>query len=230
MSFQRFYESWFDELRGLVQQLRGAPVPPATEEQRALLRQLVGRAVAHYAEYYRSKAAAARGDVLAFFAAPWTTTLERSLHWIGGWRPTTAFHLVYTESSILFESHVVDILRGHHTGDLGDLSPGQFRRVSELQIETVQLENDITDQLCDWQDEATDIVGIMYAGVDVKMEKLSVILEKADELRLKTIKNLVELLTLQQAAEFLVAAADLQFGIRAWGIQQDRRRATASHK
>lgn len=39
------------------------------------------------------------------------------------------FHLVYTESSTLFESHIVDILRGLRTGDLGDLSPSQFRPV-----------------------------------------------------------------------------------------------------
>ncbi|KAL0353839.1 UNVERIFIED_CONTAM: hypothetical protein Sangu_0965200 [Sesamum angustifolium] len=151
MLFQRFYNTWFEQLRQLVQQLSEAPIPPTTEEHHHQLRQLVQKAMSHYAEYYRAKSAAAKHDVLAFVSAPWTTSLERSLHWIGGWRPTTAFHLVYTESSILFESHVVDILRGFHTGDLGDLSPGQFRRVSELQIETVQQENDITDELSDWQ-------------------------------------------------------------------------------
>lgn len=150
-SFQRFYETWFEQLRQLVQQLGQAPIPPTTDEHRLQLRQLVQKAISHYADYYSTKSVAAKGDVLSFFSTPWTTALERSLHWIGGWRPTTAFHLVYTESSILFESHVIDILRGYHTGDLGDLSPGQFRRVSELQIQTVQEENDITDQLCCWQ-------------------------------------------------------------------------------
>ncbi|KAH6780875.1 transcription factor-like protein [Perilla frutescens var. hirtella] len=150
-NFQGFYETWIEQLRQLVQQLSQAPIPPTTDEHRHQLRQLVQKTTTHYTEYYGSKSSAAKNDVLSFFSAPWTTALERSLQWIGGWRPTTAFHLVYTESSILFESHVVDILRGYHTGDLGDLSPGQFRRVSELQIETVQQENDITDELCDWQ-------------------------------------------------------------------------------
>ncbi|GFZ05094.1 hypothetical protein Acr_17g0006660 [Actinidia rufa] len=68
-----------------------------------------------------------------------------------GWRPTTAFHLVYTESSILFELQIGDILRGLRSGDLGDLSPAQFRRVSELQCDTVHQENDITDELSNWQ-------------------------------------------------------------------------------
>lgn len=64
----------------------------------------------------------------------------------------------------------------------------------------------------------------MYGDVDRKTEKLVVILEKADKLRLKTIKSLVELLTPQQGAEFLVAAAELHFGIHGWGLDQDIQR------
>lgn len=82
----------------------------------------------------------------------------------------------------------------------------------------------IYECVCIYQDEATDIVGIIYADDDRKMERLAEILEKADRLRLGTIESLVELLTPQQAAEFLVAAAELQFGIRGWGLQQDRQR------
>ncbi|CAN1335575.1 Protein DOG1-like 2 [Linum perenne] len=134
------------------------------------------------------------------FTAPWASSLERSLHWIAGWRPTTLFHLVYTESSILFESHIVDILKGMKTGDLGDLSPAQFRRVSELQCDTVKEENSITDELSEWQDGASEL---------------------ADDLRLKTVRRVVELLTPQQAVEFLIAAAELQFGVRRWGQDQD---------
>ncbi|KAG8386433.1 hypothetical protein BUALT_Bualt03G0148200 [Buddleja alternifolia] len=207
-TFQSFYITWHDQLRQLVCQLSQAPKPPTAAADGDQIHQLVQKTTSHYADYYRAKAAAAKHDVLIFFSAPWTTPLERSLHWIGGWRPTTAFHLIYTESSILFESHVVDILRGFHTGDLGDLSPAQFRRVSELQCET---------------DDAIDLVGV-YGDVDRRLERLAGILEKADGLRLRTINNVVELLTPQQAAEFLVAAAELHFGIRGWGIEQDRQR------
>lgn len=150
-TFQRFYDTWSEQLRQQAHQLSQAPNPPTTAEHHHHLRQLVNKTMSHYADYYRAKSVAAKQDVFELFTAPWASALERSLHWIGGWRPTTAYHLVYTESSILFESHVVDILRGLHTGDLGDLSPGQFGRVSELQIQTVQEENDITDQLSNWQ-------------------------------------------------------------------------------
>ncbi|KAJ7948754.1 Transcription factor [Quillaja saponaria] len=99
----------------------------------------------------RTKSIAAEADALSVLSAPWATALERSLHWISGWRPTTAFHLVYSESSILFESHIMDTLRGVRTGDLGDLSPTQFRRVSELQCDTVKEENAMTEELSEWQ-------------------------------------------------------------------------------
>lgn len=151
MSFHSFYNIWIEQLWQLQLQLRQALPTLTAEEHQHQLRKLVQKLMSHYDEYYRVKSLFAKNDVLSFFSAPWTSVLERSLHWICGWRPTTAFHLIYSESSILFQSHVVDILRGRGTGDLGDLSPGQFRRVSELQCETVQEENDITDELSEWQ-------------------------------------------------------------------------------
>lgn len=178
----------------------------------------------HYDEYYRVKSLAAKNDVLSLFSAPWLNFLERSLHWIVGWRPTTLFHLVYTESSILFESHVIDILRGVRTGDLGDLSPSQLGRVSELQCETVREENAINDELSKWQEGVSEIVGRTCVDLDEKIQRMVSIVEKAEDLRLRTFKELVQLLTPQQATEFLVAAAELQFGVHWWGLNQDRQR------
>ncbi|KAG5546102.1 hypothetical protein RHGRI_018319 [Rhododendron griersonianum] len=219
MGFHRFYETWFDHLRLLVDQLSQAPKPPTSQDHHDALHHLVQKAMAHYAEYYRVKSLAAKHDVLSVFAAPWSTSLERSLLWIGGWRPTTAFHLIYTESSIMFESKIVDILRGLRTGDLGDLSPGQFRRVSELQCDTVREENAITDELSEWQDGSGDMLGLVCGGIAYgKMERLGRVLEKADDLRLRTVRNVVEMLTLQQAVQFLIAAAELQFGVHIWGL------------
>ncbi|PHU12707.1 hypothetical protein BC332_19637 [Capsicum chinense] len=151
MSFQRFYQTWYDQLKDVVRQLSQVPRQPTNDQQHDLYQQLVQKVMSHYHEFYRVKSSAAKNDVLTIFAAPWATSLERSLHWITGWRPTTAYHLIYTESSILFESHIIDILQGLRYGDLGDLSPDQLARVSELQCEAVQEENAISDELSDWQ-------------------------------------------------------------------------------
>nr|XP_016438495.1 PREDICTED: transcription factor TGA2-like [Nicotiana tabacum] len=149
--FHQFHEEWHEQLRELVQQLKKAPRPATNQEQHELHTHLVQKFTSHYYEYYRVKSMAAKNDILHIFSAPWSNSLERSLYWIAGWRPTTAFHIIYTKSSILFESPIVDILRGFGNGDLGDLSPNQLSRLSEFQYETVQQENAITEQLSDWQ-------------------------------------------------------------------------------
>ncbi|KAJ1378886.1 hypothetical protein SESBI_47367 [Sesbania bispinosa] len=135
LPFTQFYNSWFDQLRHLVHQLSTVPRTPDQNEDHLL--PLVNKVMSHHEDYFHAKSVATEKDPLHVLASPWVTTMERSLYWITGWRPTTAFHLIYTESSHLFESHIIDILRGLHTGDLGDLSPVQFQRVSELQCETV---------------------------------------------------------------------------------------------
>lgn len=130
-NFAQFYESWHTQFNNLIHQLKLSTSTQTESEE------LIQKVLSHHQDYYNAKSMAAEKDPLHVLASPWATTLERSLHWIAGWRPTTAFHLIYTESSLLFESHIIDILRGFRTGDLGDLSPNQFRRVSDLQCDTV---------------------------------------------------------------------------------------------
>ncbi|GMH05585.1 hypothetical protein Nepgr_007425 [Nepenthes gracilis] len=214
-SFHRFYESWFDHLRHLSVQLAQLPQRPEIPEGHRHYRQLVEEVMSHYAAFYRVKSLAARADVLSLFAAPWCTSLERSLHWVAGFRPTTFFHIVYTESSIRFESQVFNILRGKLTGDLGELSP-----------ETVKSENEISKELSQWQD---GLVTVDWDGLrcdpgcmEWRLGHLVQVVEKADRLRLETLNKVVELLTSQQAVEFLTAVAELQFGIRSWGLNLDR--------
>ncbi|KAI3809610.1 hypothetical protein L1987_19206 [Smallanthus sonchifolius] len=231
MDFHKFYETWYDQLHHQIHDLNKAPRLPTTDDHRHQLTHLIDKVMLHFSEYYRVKSLATNQDVLSLFCARWATTLERSLYWIAGWRPTTAFHLIYTESSILFESRMVDILHGLRTGDLGDLSPAQFTHVSELQCATVQQENNINDQLSAWQqDEACELLGGTCVDLDKKIERLVKIVEKADELRLRTLKMVVEMLTPQQAVEFLIAAAQLHFGIHRWGLNHDRERASRVDK
>ncbi|MCD7462845.1 hypothetical protein HAX54_049461 [Datura stramonium] len=204
-SFQEFHEEWHEQLRELVRQMNKAARCATNQEENELYRKLIQRVTSHSKEYYRVKSLAAKNDVLYVFTAPWSNSLERSLNWISGWRPTTAFHIIYSESGILFESHIADILNGCRNGDLGDLSSNQLSRFSELQCE----------------DSANEISGSM----DAKMERLVGILERADQLRLTTLDNLLQLLTARQAVEFLIAAAHLLFGIRTWGVNHDRQRS-----
>ncbi|CAJ1957569.1 unnamed protein product [Sphenostylis stenocarpa] len=212
-SFGELYTKWFEELQGVVQRLKD-------ERNDEVMEKVIGK----HQHYYRAKWEAVEKDPLNMFLSPWATSLERSLHWITGWRPTTAFHLIYTESSLLFESHIVDILQGFRTGDLGDLSPSQFRLMSDLQCETVKEENIITEELSEWQETVSEMMGPdreIDEKMDEKIVELISIIKKADDLRLRTLRNVVGLLSKQQAIEFLIASAELLIGIRCWGMNHD---------
>ncbi|GMH24254.1 hypothetical protein Nepgr_026097 [Nepenthes gracilis] len=172
-----------------------------TTEDNQHCRRFVEEVMSHHAEFYRVKSLAARTDVLSLFSAQWASSFERSLQWVAGLRPTNIFHLVCTESSIRFESNVINVLRGQRTGELGELSPGQLGRVSELQCETVRTENEISDELSQWQDGLASVDwdgsisgGGGVGGVEGKLVRLVEVVE-ANRLRMGTLWRLVELLT-----------------------------------
>ncbi|KAG9447883.1 hypothetical protein H6P81_014011 [Aristolochia fimbriata] len=213
----RFYRRWLQEHRRHLRRLLTAPREPTHHQT---LQPLVDAVVAHYAAYFVSKSRYAKRDVLAIFDATWSTTLERGLQWIAGWRPAVAFHLFYSESSLRLETQLTEILHGRGSGDLGDLHPTQLTRIGDLHLETVREEKRITARMADWQEDR--VVAHSLDDSDLNMEEeLRTILEEADQLRLGTIRRVVESLNPLQAVDFLTAAAELQIGIREWGEERD---------
>ncbi|KAJ4981617.1 hypothetical protein NE237_032454 [Protea cynaroides] len=222
MCFRRYRETWLQQLNVLLQELSSTPKPKTGEDQ-INLRQLVERVMTHYEDYYRVKAHTTSLDAFSMFSAPsWLTCLERSFHWIAGWRPIIAFLLIFIESSYRLKADLGDFLRGHRTGDLADLSPSQLEEMTNLHSETVNEEDEINKELLEWQDAGMcDVMLSINADVDGKLQRLEEVLEKADNLRLKTLRRLVDLLTPQQAIEFLTATAEMVLGIREWGLEKN---------
>ncbi|KAK1395541.1 DOG1 domain-containing protein [Heracleum sosnowskyi] len=133
---------------------RESPVPPTIDEENNQLHHLVENLLSHVGDYYLVKSAVPQQDVLLLLAVPWVTAFERSLHWIGGWRPTTAYYIIHIKSTIHIESRIQNMLnRGVNctTGDLADLSADQFTALSYLQCQTIHEESALSDQLSIWQ-------------------------------------------------------------------------------
>lgn len=154
MGFQRFHETWHEQLHHLVKKLENAPNPPITDEENNQLHHLVEKFMSHVEDYYLVRSAVPQEDVCLLLAAPWASSFERSLRWIGGWRPTTAYHIIHTKSTVHVESRIQNMLNGGvdcTTGDLSDLSADQFTALGHLQYQTVQEENALSDQISIWQ-------------------------------------------------------------------------------
>ena len=207
------FHLWFRGLRSLRRDLSSArwSDPPQLEA-------LVGRFVAHLESYC---AARAELDPVWTLSAPWASPAERGAsYWLAGWRPTTLVHLLYTESGRRFEAQLPDLLLGVRSGNLGDLSPAQLAQVDELQRGTVPEEDALSREMAEVQ-EGRGVVAPGGGELDVRglVRRVRAVLDKADALRLRTMKRAVEILQPAQAAELLVAAADMEIGFREFGLK-----------
>lgn len=210
----RRFQLWLRGLRSLRRDLRTA----RWADDPAQLAKLVAGYVSHFADYC---AARAELDPVWTLAAPWASPVERgAAHWLAGWRPTTLVHLLYTESGRRFEAQLPDLLLGVRSGNLGDLSPAQLAQIDELQRRTVAQEDELSREMARVQ-EGHGAVGAGGELVDVGglVGRVGAVLAGADALRLRTMKRAVEILEPAQAAELLVAAADMEIGFREFGLK-----------
>ncbi|KAL6848948.1 hypothetical protein ACP4OV_021531 [Aristida adscensionis] len=211
----RRFHLWLRGLRSLRRELKTARW---SYEDPAQLAALVGRFVAHLETYCDARAEL---DPVTALSAPWATPAERgAAYWLAGWRPTTLLHLLYTESGARFEAQLPDLLLGVRYGNIGDLTPAQLARIDELQRRTVAEEDGLSREMARLQ-EGHRVVAGPGAELDVGalVHRVGRVLGRADDLRLRTMKRAVEILEPTQAAELLVAAADLEIGFREFGLK-----------
>lgn len=249
-SFQKFFESWLVEQNQHLQALISASKQQENNSSSSNFEEQVRVVVEHYEQYYRAKSRWVKLDVLGMLTPSWRSSLEDSFLWIGGWRPSMAFHLLYSKSGVQLEGKLHDLIRGLSSGDLGDLSPTQLTRVDGLQRVTIKEEKDLSEKLAKYQETVADsslvelshvVTELMSTNDDrqdsdrrlmddqiesnlvTKEAKLEEIFHTADDLRLKTLKAVIDILTPIQAVHFLIAAAELHLRLHDWGKQRDAR-------
>lgn len=179
---------------------------------------LVSRVLTHYQLYYEQKSRVIERNVFVVFSPPWFTPLERTLLWIGGFKPGLAFRIVAEA--------------------VGELSEDQRRRMNELQEETRTEERLLSDELARIQETVAAPPLMELArqagrrrdgeilGSDSVTELLSSALETvvrdAELLRMSTAVKVVEILTPIQNVKFLGAVGRFHMKIRTWGLQRNR--------
>nr|BAA05470.1 tumor-related protein [Nicotiana glauca x Nicotiana langsdorffii] len=257
-TFHEFFETWLaeqkQELKELVSASRDVSKGNNNVVEERVLVPLIKRVIQHYEGYYEEKSKYTEEDVFGMLNPTWRSNLEGAFLWIGGWRPSMAFHLLYSKSGLQFEARLPQLIRGITTGDLGYLSPDQIDKVDELQKKTIREEKKSSEKLARVQETVADasmvelshiVTQLMMisgsrgggggggkildeeveANLATKEEGLIIILQKADNLRLNTLKEILAILTPTQAIHFLIAAAELHLRLHEWGKIED---ATAS--
>ncbi|CAL5214624.1 unnamed protein product [Lathyrus oleraceus] len=237
-SFHNFFECWMVEQNKYLNELvvANSAQPQLTDDK---MHVVIDKVVEHYEYYYKEKSICAKKDVLSMFSPPWLSSLEAAFLWIGGWRPSMAFHLLYSKCSVQFQARLNELIQGQKTCDLGDLSASQLAEIDDLQRRTIREEREIADMMAEHQETIADapmvelshVVSEMIgrgenekeleerieSALEAKLEGLEKILHKADDLRLRALQGIVNILTPKQAVYFLIAAAELHLRLHEWG-------------
>ncbi|XP_071722743.1 protein ZW2-like [Rutidosis leptorrhynchoides] len=212
-NFETFFYDWLIRQQNFLDQLLVAMEPENVHK----IDTLIDQVLSHYREYFFEKTKAANKNVYLFFSPPWLSSFEKSLCWIGGFRPSVVFNLI--------------------SGSIKDLSTEQEQRIEQLKAETKMEERKLTETMAEIQEsvagpplltlarkfralvdgEVTDFNDEMDRLKDVKLGALN----KADELRGNVAFEIVKILSPSQMVNLLAAAAQFQLKVRSWGKEKD---------
>lgn len=217
-NFGNFYQSWLAGQQSFLQQLLQSAALPANDKEEAQLR-LINQILAHYQHYYEELSKAAGEDVFRAFSAPWLTPFERTLLWIGGFKPSIVLRLL--------------------DAAVKDLAPPQRARLEEVKAEVRRNERDLTEAMASLQEmvAAPPIVALarragrvmdreiceMEGAIEELKTAMVMVLNRADGVRGSAVMKVMELLDPDQRVRLLAAAAEFQLRIRRWGVHREQR-------
>ncbi|KAK6133534.1 hypothetical protein DH2020_032663 [Rehmannia glutinosa] len=197
------------------------------------LSQLIDKILSHFQDYTQKRTLMAQIDVSPYFAPTWCTSLERSILWIGGCRPSSYVRLIYALCGEEIESHLSEFLRGVRIGNLGEISGTQISMVDELQRKTIKEERKLSERIASLQEDVLDhplaSIAVKSSGgggstveeaLDEHGRAMAEILKEADELRMNTLREIIRILTPQQAVDFLAAGKKLRLCMQDWGKKE----------
>ncbi|XP_026410591.1 protein DOG1-like 2 [Papaver somniferum] len=238
--FHRCFENWINQQEKDLNELNQVAKEDRRNDEK--LQTIAEKNIKQFQEYHERRILLVKEDPASSFSPTWTTPFENSFLWIAGCRPTLAIQLVYTLCGTELEAHLEEFLQGIRRGNLGELSSIQLGLVNELHCKTVKeeemisnrlevLQEDIGEQqlasLINTSHDCETNVQVMNKAVDDHAAELARIWEETDRLRLKTVKELIHILTPLQAVDFLVAAKKLYLSMHEWG--QTRRDSNPQH-
>ncbi|KAK6917698.1 Transcription factor TGA like domain [Dillenia turbinata] len=224
------FDDWLNLQRSDLEEILGTLNSPQPEDPNTLV-QLVEKSIQHFQDYMNNRTRLARSNPATFYTPAWCSKLENSL------LPTLAIRLVYALCGSDLETRLAEVIRGERTGSLADLNASQLRRVDGLQRHTVQEEERLTGKMASLQEEIADHPLAIIAKASGEVGELTPdvtrafaeheramasLMEEADELRMKTLKELTNILTPMQSIDYLAGAKKLHLSMHQWGMRIDR--------
>ncbi|XP_051152275.1 protein DELAY OF GERMINATION 1-like [Andrographis paniculata] len=240
--FQLSFKNWIAQQYEDLDELLNAISPPSTITDEKL--KLLGdKAIKHFEEYYENRGRMCKRDASSFLTPSWCSSLENAFMWIGGCRPSLSVRLVYSVCGSEVEDQLTGVLSGDRKSNLAEISSEQLNMINTLHCKTVLEVDELSGRLASLQEDIADEplaimakrvgeIGVPSKAVDRAMDKLCAslgrLLANADRLRLRTLKDLMAILTPAQAVDLIVATKKLNLSIHEWGKRRDQLLAAPS--
>uniref|UniRef100_A0A5K1G9D4 DOG1 domain-containing protein n=1 Tax=Nymphaea colorata TaxID=210225 RepID=A0A5K1G9D4_9MAGN len=234
--FRDCHRLWIERHQLNVQEL--IRVHNNNREDEGVIRSTVAQVMESYRDYYRILSRLAVHNAPSVVSpARCTSEFENAYSWLGGCRPTAYLRLVYVISGLEIGAQLPDLLRLDHDVNLAGLSAHQLNSVSELQRTTVGLEDELSRRMASLQEAMADrpLVRLLVlhesqvvesAAVQSALksyaDRLHVIVEHADGLRLNTLRRVLEILSPLQGLHLLIMASRFHLRLHEWGRSWDR--------
>ncbi|KAK1438993.1 hypothetical protein QVD17_04807 [Tagetes erecta] len=217
-SFLQWTSQQRSDLEDLLHVVEVVPEPDDVE----VLRGLAQKTIQHLNEYQQSRSV--DGDALSIYKPSWCTSFENFLFWVGGLKPSIYIRLLFSISGIGSEKVDLDLSklvigeRINGRKKVVECSDVQVKLIKGVHAQTVLSEQQISSRLANLQARTnTSWEQDVGRAVDAHRVALNGIVVDADELRVKVLKELLQILTPLQGIHFLVAVNRLHLSIHEWG-------------
>jgi len=228
--FEKYADTWFHEYRLRLEKLKEAITDQRSDDK---LHALVKESEDAFDELFAEKHRAVDADVLHVMAGLWRTPLEVSFLWNGGLRPTTLFQLIYHMVGAQVENNLGRLLSGGAFPPMASLTGKQLEVLSEMQLETTKIEDSLSDESASLQMNLADLPlpgladpskadpdafsSSIQAAMHERLSSLKQLVHQGDDLRLGTVKKVLDILTTRQQIELLAGMSELVLALRKIG-------------
>ncbi|XP_060190176.1 protein DOG1-like 3 isoform X1 [Lycium barbarum] len=211
---ENLYESWMNNQQEELKELQNAiALARKNERNNVELNELLEKMVHNFRGYVNGRSRLARVDVSPFYAPTWCTPLENSVLWIGGCRPSSFIRLIYALCGIDIESRLAEYLQ---------LQRQIIAEERKLSSRLASLQEDVVDQPIAKVAKNCDTEEGENEPLDKHGHNMANLLEEADELRMKTLKEILRILTPIQGVEYLAAAKRIRLCLQQWGKKREQ--------
>ncbi|MCO5586249.1 hypothetical protein L7F22_040188 [Adiantum nelumboides] len=237
LAFEKFYVGWLEEMKRRFEKLRIALLQASLSEEEVVAIH-VQACHSHYSEYMSEKIKLCKEDASFVVAGMWRTPLEAGFLWMGGWRPTTAVVLAYSLMGMQIESELQKLLEGIELPTMAALSARQLSMLDCLQQKLRVSEDELSNRLAILQmlladqqmakataanpppSESNDFSDVREA-MEPKLAGLRDLLAEAEQLRGKTIQEMLQILRPIQSGQYALAAYEMTMAVRKLGNQRE---------